>query len=126
MNHVVPRKGADIDWIADRVKKDLYRMGHYGRLIIKSDGEPAIVALLEEVARRRAGAVTVLEKSPKGDSQSNGLAERSVRGLEETLRVHKLDLEERLKGRIQMDHVAVEWLVEHTTDVLNKYCVYET
>ena len=22
MNHVVPRKGADIDWIADRVKKD--------------------------------------------------------------------------------------------------------
>ena len=62
LNHVVPRKGADIDWIADRVKKDLYRMGHYGRLIIKSDGEPAIVALLEEVARRRAGAVTVLGK----------------------------------------------------------------
>ena len=115
----MPRKGADIDWIADRVKKDLYRMGHYGRLIIRSDGEPAIVALLEEVARRRAGAVTVLEKSPKGDSQSNGLAERSVRGLEEMLRVHKLDLEEKLKERIQMDHVAVEWLVEHTTDVLN-------
>ena len=59
--------------------------------------------------------MTVLEKSPKGDSQSNGLAERSVRGLEEMLRVHKLDLKERLKDSTKMDHVAVEWLVEHNS-----------
>ena len=95
-------------------------MGHFGRTILRSDGEPAIVALLEEIGRRREGAITVLERSPKGDSQSNGLAERAVRGLEELLRVHKLDLEARLGAILQMDHPCIEWLVEYTTDVLNK------
>ena len=78
------------------------------------------MALLEDVARRRVGAVTIIEKSPKGDSQSNGLAERAVRGIEELLRVHKLDLEARLGQVLQMDHPCIEWLVEYTTDVLNK------
>ena len=123
INHVVPCKGAEVEWVAGRIHKDIQRLGIFGRAILRSDGEPAIVGLLQEVARLRTGAVTVLEKSPKGDSQANGLAERAVRGLEELLRVHKLDLESRVGCTLQMDHPCIEWLVEYTTDVLNKYQV---
>ena len=48
--HVVPAKGADIEWIAEQVCRDLLKFGHHGDLVLKSDQEPAITELLREVA----------------------------------------------------------------------------
>ena len=115
--HVVPMKGDGEEWIAKQVVKDIKKMGHYGPLIVKSDGEPALLSLLEKVAvlRDRETAedqVTVLEESPVGDSKGNGFAERAVQQLEEILRVHKLALETTLQGEIEVDHCAVVWLVD--------------
>ena len=60
---------------------DLDFMG-YRRVILKSDKEPSIVALCDAVNNGWHGEI-VPEESPKGESKSNGEAERadqSVRG----------------------------------------------
>ena len=46
--HVVPMKGDGEDWIAKLIVRDIKRMRHYGPLVIKSDGEPALLSLLEK------------------------------------------------------------------------------
>ena len=56
-----------------------------------------------------------------GESQSNGLAERSVGIFEDQFRTLKMALELRMKQRIPSSHPVTAWLVEHTAWVLNKY-----
>ena len=42
--HVVPLKGAVIDWVIQQCAE---RLGHYGQITLKSDQEPAIVDVLK-------------------------------------------------------------------------------
>ena len=56
-----------------------------------------------------------------GESQSNGLAERSVGFFEDQFRTLKMALELRMKQRIPSSHPVTAWLVEHTAWILNKY-----
>ena len=51
--HVVPGKGADQEWVAEQLCRDLVKLGHHGDLVLKSDQEPALVDLLREVGRLR-------------------------------------------------------------------------
>ena len=61
------------------------------------------------------------ELTHPGESQSNGLAERSVGVFEDQFRTLKHALELRLKHRLPSAHPVTAWLVEHTAFVLNKY-----
>ena len=80
--HVTVHKGDSEEWVAMQLVKDTKNMGHYGPLIIRSDGEPALLRVLEKMAQLRDAEVkediiTVLEQSPMGDSSGNGFAESS-------------------------------------------------
>ena len=48
--HVVPLKGAVIDWVIQQYARDSERLGHDGQITLKSDQEPAIVDVLKEIA----------------------------------------------------------------------------
>ena len=48
---------------------------------------------------------TILENSPKGDSQSNGAAENAVREAEGMIRTWKVYVEEKLKAVMDSKHV---------------------
>ena len=61
------------------------------------------------------------ELTHPGESQSNGLAERSVGIFEDQFRTLKSALEIRLKHRLPVSHPVTSWLVEHTCWVLNKF-----
>ena len=63
--HVVPVKGADQEWVAEQLCRDLVKLGHHGDLILKSDQEPAIVDLLRTVARLRGSKNTVFGTKPR-------------------------------------------------------------
>ena len=69
------------------------------------------------------GAITLAGASPKGESQSNGVAERAVQDIEDGLRTHKLDLEGELKEQVPISHTILIWLVEHVVDILIKFKV---
>ena len=81
--HVVPLKGAVIDWVIQQCARDLERLGRCGQISLKSDMEAAIVDVLREIANLRGSRGTWLEHSPAADSQSNGFIERGIRSVEE-------------------------------------------
>ena len=82
MSHVVPCKGADQEWVVAQTLRDLERLGHHGDIVLRSDGEPALVDLMKEIAKDRGNRRTVIEHSAPGDSQGNGFIERGVRSVE--------------------------------------------
>ena len=51
-------------------------LGHTD-IILKGDGEPAFVQLMEEIERRRSHP-TIIQNPPAYDPQSNGAAEKAV------------------------------------------------
>ena len=71
--HVVPLKGAVLDWVTQQSARDLERLGHYGQVTLKSDQEATIVGVLREIADLRGSRGTLLEHSSVADSQSNGV-----------------------------------------------------
>ena len=77
--HVVPRKGMINDHGAEALERDIERLG-YKEIILKSDGEPALKSVQEEVKRRRKDP-TILENSAPGDSRANGAAARAVQAV---------------------------------------------
>ena len=87
MSTVVPMKGASLEWTVRRVLAFIKELGLEGHsIVLKSDQEPAIVALVGETLRRRA-AKTFIEESPVSSSQSNGYIERAIQSVSGQIRV---------------------------------------
>ena len=122
--HMVPQKGLDENNVAcDFVLGDLEWYGHT-RIILKSDNEPAVKALVSrviELAKIESKDFEQLgkEQSAAYDSQSNGGTEVGVRLVRGLLRTLKLCLEERIGKYIPVDHAVVPWLVDHVCLLLN-------
>ena len=130
--HVVPHKGADSDWISTRMCIDIETWGHHGDLTFKSDQEPAMKALVEQVTikrsqrqrhQRRDVTRTMVEHSVVEDSRSNGFIERHVQFSEGQTRTLKLDFEQRVGEILPVSHKLFNWLVEHSADIHNKFHV---
>ena len=116
--HVVKRKGVEEDgYSVKRLKEDLEWLG-YTKVILKSDGERAIVRLLRETLRAMKTSVVEMEQiahehPPPYDSRANGSVENACRQLKGQLRTLTLGLEQRIQKRIPPEHPIMSWLVEH-------------
>ena len=91
---VVPRKGMVNNHGAVAMVRDIEKLG-YTEVILKSDGEPALMSVQEEV-KRRGNDPTILENSVPGDSRTNGAAERAVQAVVEHVRVLRAGLQGRV------------------------------
>ena len=114
--HVAPRKGMPDAHAAEEMTQDIKKLG-YGDVILKSDGEPALIATQEEVQRRR-GQKTVLENSPVGDSRANGHAERAAQTIAKQVSSLRKALEDRVGISITGGYPVGTWVVEHAADVV--------
>ena len=117
--HVLPLKGAVLDWVIQQCARDLERLGHSGSVTFKYDQEAA-VDVLREIANLRGSRGTQLEHSPVADSQSNGLIERGIRSVEEMTRVLLFDLSRLVGCPVSVYSPVFPWIVEHASDILNK------
>ena len=114
----VPAKGLD-PYAVKYTVAFLKSLG-YKRAVLKSDGEPAIVALKEHAAKE-AGVEFVSEESPVGDHQANGLIENAIREVKRQIRVLSFVLEEKI-GRVLSDEDPVlSWLPRQAADLLCRY-----
>ena len=77
--HVVPHKGAN-SYAINILSKDIAILGH-PELILKSDNEPAIIALKEATKRERSERI-VFESPPVKESQANGAIENAVQQVQ--------------------------------------------
>ena len=77
----------------------------------------------------KPGEASVLTNSPwfgpehpsVGESASNGYAERGVQLFEDVLRTWPLVLQHRTQQAIPIDHPVLTWLMEHVSNLINKY-----
>jgi hypothetical protein len=123
---MVPTKGGE--WVVKTLVKIIDSHG-YGRVLLKSDNERAIVAVQKAVQAARTAETaiddqlreTMEELAPRGDSQSNGAAENAVREVEGMLRTWKLHVEEKLNCVIDNKHVLLPWLVQHAGHIITRY-----
>jgi len=122
MATVVPRKGATGEFAARRAAAFCTEIGYGGTgVIMKSDQEPALKALVEDISRRRSPAKTILEHSPVGSSQSNGIVERAIQSYEGMLRTIKGGLEDRWDAKIPDGHAIFAWMSEYCGFLLNRF-----
>ena len=119
--HVCQSKGATDQWVVDRLCDDVELFGHT-EVILKSDGEPAIVQVQSAIKDKRAHG-TICQNSPAYNPQANGAAERAVQEVMGQVRAMKIGLQQRLNTEIKIDWKILEWLVELSTVLLNRCMV---
>ena len=98
MATVAPRKSEGV-WLAARVMAFMRECGcEVEPVIMKNDGEPALVKVVEEIGRLRAakgGRGMVIENSPVGSSASNGYIERAIQSVQGMVRTWRRMLRRR-------------------------------
>jgi hypothetical protein len=119
---VVPVKGvgADMAHAVQRAVEGVHDLGHRGAVVVKTDNEPALLALREAImGQLHEGAIPV--QPVPGESASNGAMENGVKLFKGVLRVHLAALEKKAGVLIPTDHPVIAWLVEHVADIMSKY-----
>ena len=118
---VVPKKGSTGEYATKRVLAFLKELGVESMpVVFKTDQEPAIIALVDDIIARRGAVKTLVEQSPKGSPQSNGVSERAVQTIKDHARTIKIALEERLGIQLDEGHRIIPWLVDHATSLVNR------
>ena len=88
------------------------------RLVLKSDQEPAIKALLQSVKREKHQDIA-FEHSPVAEHQSNGVAERAVKTVQGQARTMKLAPEARISEKVMETSDIIPWLIRHAAMLIN-------
>ena len=124
MAATVPKKTTG-NYIRDRVAGFLKEIGcMHGDLIVKSDQEPAVKTVVEDVGRAKAADGSgryIVENSPVGASQSNGMVERGIQSIAALARVLLSAVQDRWGVEVEIDHPFVFYLVEYAAVLLNRF-----
>ena len=97
--HLLPVKG-DSEDSASILAFEL-TAGGYPRQVVRSDGEPALVALAVaamKIAKIRDGVELVREQTLKADSKGNGLAEGAVKEIKAKVRTLRFFVKKASEG----------------------------
>ena len=115
--HVCTVKGPEDKWIIKKLVEATENWG-YTKIILKTDGEPALVRVAEEVKKARSHE-TIPQSPPAYDPAANGAAEHAVQDVMGQIRAIKIGLEQRTKTKISTNGPVVQWIVEHSTTTIN-------
>lgn len=88
---------------------------------MKSDQEPAIIALAREAKTASGIDIVIPECSLVGESQSNGTIERAVQSIEGQIRVMKDALEFNYETELDTRHPALTWLIHHAGFLISRF-----
>ena len=116
MSTVAPRKSSG-QWLAKRVMAFMKEAGcEVEAVVMKSDNEPALTKVVEEIGRLRAaigGQGMVVENSPVYSSKSNGFIERTVQSVQGLFRTWRSSLEDKWGVKLDVEHRIWPWFVEY-------------
>eukprot|EP00973_Karenia_brevis_P061730 8584631-Karenia_brevis.AAC.1 len=119
----VGEKG-EMEWLIKDMHEELKTWGYPGggenELVLKSDGERAMVALRESIGRYHGGRVTP-EKPAQGESQSNGAVENAgkiIRNFTKTL----LDqMQYKADTTVSAEDPVLQWMVRWAAMAYSRY-----
>ena len=114
-------KGPSDSWMIKQFVKDLEDWGRKD-VCIKSDGEPAIIAVQSALAEARTGR-TVPLNPPAYNPQANGVAEKAVQDVTDIVRRQILGLESRLNKKVEARLPIATWILRHAAWTLTRFQV---
>ena len=117
----VEAKGPSDEWVLRQLVRDLEDWGR-GDLYLKTDGEPAMLAVQRAVAKLRSHR-TLPRNPPAYNPQSNGAAEKAVQDVTAHVRCLLLALEARLKVNIDVNLPIIKWIIRHAAFLHTRYSV---
>jgi len=115
----LPAKGVGHPYSAEAVARAVSRHG-YRRVVLKSDQEPALVALLA-AAKDLCTCEVLLEHSPKGEPQAYGEAERAVQSIMGLARTLKEHITTATGQPIPAESPILAWLVNYAGSLLTLF-----
>ena len=116
--HAVEQKGSADQWVVQRILDDIRMFGHTD-IIMKVDGEPALLQVQRKIVDKRA-AGSVPQNPPLAcDPQADGVVERSVQDFMNQMRAMKIGPEERIQMKIDTSWKIVDWMVELAPTLIN-------
>ena len=118
VSHFCEMKGPGDAWLVDKLTEDIDSWGRT-EIILKSDGEPSIVSLVDKIREKRFHQ-TIPEAPPAYSPQSNGVAERAVQEISGQLRCMKLALESRLKMVVESTWAIMDLMLEHAAYIVSR------
>ena len=121
LQYKVKCKGTGDDWVIKKFIRDIEELGRTD-IRLKTDGEPAIVALQAKVQEGRRPR-TVPCNPPAYNPQSNGCCEKGVQDATGQTRVLKLGLEARLNVELSDQDKIMEWIYVHAPFLVTRYSV---
>ena len=117
----VPTKGSSGRFAIDEVVDYMGELGdRTGRVIVKTDQEPAIKTFARDLVDAREEERTIVEESPVKSSGSNGRAERAVQTVEGQIRMLLLSLEARLGRSVDAREPIVTYIPKYAAYLLNR------
>ena len=115
------QKGAGDRWVVDRICDGIGLWGHT-ELIIKGDGEPALIQV-QEAIKDKWNHKTVPQNPPADNPQANGASERAVQEIMGEIRALKIGLEQRIGIKIPTSFKIMEWVVKLGPVIINRCLV---
>ena len=119
--HRIIAKGLTDEWAIKKIIQDIRDLGR-NQIILKTDGEPAIMAVQARIVALRESQ-TVPRNPPAYNPQSNGPCEKAVQDVTTQLRTMKLALENRVKVKILDELPIMQWALEHASFLINRFSV---
>ena len=123
MSAAVPSKSSGM-YIAKRVVAWMKEVGcALGDMVMKSDQEAAIEAIVKNVGRIRAeqgGGKYHVKASPVASSRSNGSVERAILSVQQMVRTLRSALMRRWGVKVPTKHPVMPWLIEYASFLFNR------
>ena len=118
----VPNKGLNEKayWVPKRILQDLENSGlGKTRILLKSDQEPAIVCVQKAIQDIKPDIVPI--NSPVGESACNGRVEKTIRRVQEKMRVLRHQLEDGIGQKVPDDAIIIAWMARWAAEMNSKY-----
>ena len=114
----IPYKGDGEDGYVTGLLVTALKWLGYTRYILKSDNEPALLAMAHAAMKMARVEIPEMEQLTEEhptayDSQANGATEVGVRAMRGDIRTARSDLEDRLGAQVPISHPIMAWLVRH-------------
>ena len=118
----IPSKGTAEPYGAQRLAEEIVKSG-FPRIILKSDGEPAIIEMKREAVKRAREEVAVeviFEESHAYVSQTNGVVEQAVGAIEAKTRTLKFATEELHGVKLEPNSPVLTWAVAYAGQMMSR------
>ena len=114
-------KGQQDERQAKSLQRWLNEAGIHGRVRLRSDGEPAITHVLQELCKLRGDEITLQEQTTTNQPFSIGSVGRFGQSHTAMVRTLAMALEDKFSITVDARHCMFPWIIRHAAWIINRF-----